>query len=157
MESNSLIGKNIKEARMAKKWSQMDLANKSGYPNTLISSYENGKRNPSLDTLADIASALGVSIDQLYYGNGNVSFLTEKGDKGNKIVNSICMLMSQGVIENVVDKDGRTYLCLDYKYSSPIKRLIKTLKEFMDQFQTYSDPKAYLTQIKDSVANQINE
>ena len=86
-----------------------------------------------------------------------MSFLTEKGDKGNKIVNSICMLMSQGVIENVVDKDGRTYLCLDYKYSSPIKRLIKTLKEFMDQFQTYSDPKAYLTQIKDSVANQINE
>ncbi len=156
MDSKELIGNNIREARKAKKWSQMDLANKSGYPNTLISAYENGKRSPSLDTLADIASALEVSIDQLYYGNGNIAFLNEKGDKGNQIVNSICMLMSKEVIDNLVNKDGHLYLSINFKYCAPVSRLINTLNEFKTQFQTYSDPGSYLKQIKDSVANQIN-
>lgn len=59
------IGQKIKELRKKQGMSQKDLADKLGITPVLISQYENGKRNPKLETLQKIADALEVDISEL--------------------------------------------------------------------------------------------
>lgn len=63
------IGQNIQNHRKMKKMTQETLAELVGIAVTTISHIEIGVRNPSLETLIDIANALGVSADQLLAGN----------------------------------------------------------------------------------------
>lgn len=55
----------IKEAREAKGRSQKELAEAAGMSPQQLSQYENGLRNPKLETLIRIADALNVSIEAL--------------------------------------------------------------------------------------------
>lgn len=55
-------GKNIKRIRKEKKITQKELAEKSGVSEISIRQYENEKRNPKIETLDKIASALDVFI-----------------------------------------------------------------------------------------------
>ena len=45
------IGRNIREARKNKQWSQSNLSAATGISNTTISAYETGKKEPGLVTL----------------------------------------------------------------------------------------------------------
>lgn len=158
IRSESLIGYNIKEARSRKNWSQTDLSQASGISNTVISAFENGKKNPGLDTLAKLAKALEVSIDQLYYGDGNSAFLNSVSDVGHKAVNSIVMLYDLDMISlTPPESHGEKGLRTNGVYYYSIMRLMESLIEFKKNKHTYPDPQAYLSQIKDSVANEINE
>lgn len=59
------IGQKIKELRKKQGMSQKDLADKLGITPVMISQYENGKRNPKLETLQKISDALEVDISEL--------------------------------------------------------------------------------------------
>ena len=56
----------IKELRIAKKMSQDELAKKLCVSKSMISSYETGAKQPSVDMLCKIALYFNVSMDFLY-------------------------------------------------------------------------------------------
>lgn len=60
-----LLGQRIVELRTKKGWSQSDLARACGKDRQAIEKLENGKVNPTLYSLAEIAHALEVSLPAL--------------------------------------------------------------------------------------------
>ena len=62
------MGIKIKEMREAIKMTQEELATKSGVSRQTISALENGKyENVLTGTLAAIATALGTTVDKIFY------------------------------------------------------------------------------------------
>ena len=61
----SMVGKRIKEYRLANKMTQVMLAEKTGLSEMTIYSYETGKRLPALEPLVLLSNALNVSTDAL--------------------------------------------------------------------------------------------
>lgn len=59
------FNENLKEARLKSGLSQKDLSENIGVAKSTYSLYESGKREPNLDTIKKIASALNVSADTL--------------------------------------------------------------------------------------------
>ena len=65
----ALIGKRIREIRMQMKLSQASLAEMSGLSVTYISHIETAYKKASLSSLVQIADAIGISVDEMLYGN----------------------------------------------------------------------------------------
>lgn len=61
----NIIGKNIKKLRLVKKMSQSAFAKHFGLSRASIGSYEEGRAEPKLDTLFNIASEFNLSLDAL--------------------------------------------------------------------------------------------
>lgn len=61
----SLIGKNIRKIRMVKKMSQNDFAQIFNVVRTSIGAYEEGRAEPKIDTVIQIAKYFGISVDAL--------------------------------------------------------------------------------------------
>lgn len=59
------FGKNMKKIREANKMSQGDIYRATKIERAYISNLESGKQNPTLETIAKIAKALGVEIGDL--------------------------------------------------------------------------------------------
>lgn len=59
------LGKRIVELREQKGWSQSDLARACNKDRQAIEKLENGKVNPTLFTLLEIANALEISLSKL--------------------------------------------------------------------------------------------
>lgn len=59
------LGENLKRIRTAKGVSQGDIARTLKVGRGFISNIENGKTNPTLSTIANLAKTLGVSIEEL--------------------------------------------------------------------------------------------
>lgn len=57
-------------ARRSRKMTQVELADKAGLTPAAVSQIENDLRSPMLETAKNLATALGVSIDYLVYGEG---------------------------------------------------------------------------------------
>jgi transcriptional regulator with XRE-family HTH domain len=55
----SLFGKKVRELRLAKGWTQEELAERTGLHSTYIGGVERGERNLGFDNLVKIARALG--------------------------------------------------------------------------------------------------
>lgn len=64
-EKTLTIGQAIRKARKAKKVTQDELAEKTGYYRSIISRWEKDAQTPKITAIIDIADALGVSIDEL--------------------------------------------------------------------------------------------
>lgn len=159
MNLDDRIRKNLKETRIEKGLSQQTLAELSGISNTTISSYETGKKTPNIDSLARLANALKVSIDRLCYGTAESSFIDSAPNQGRKIVNSIYLLWSEGVIfakRKGIPTSSQNFTDTLDKFSSPIQRLINSLNEFRDKINTFSNSDEYLELIMESVAEEIN-
>lgn len=62
---NKKVGQRIIELREKKGWSQSDLARACGKDRQAIEKLENGKVNPTLFSLFEIAEALEVSLNTL--------------------------------------------------------------------------------------------
>ncbi|HET7302713.1 MAG TPA: helix-turn-helix transcriptional regulator [Candidatus Saccharimonadales bacterium] len=60
------LGKNIRNLRREKDWSQEELADKVGLHRTYVGAIERGEQNVTIDTLAKIAKALSASFTQLF-------------------------------------------------------------------------------------------
>ena len=65
MDMRELVGGNVKRFRQAKGLTQEQLADLSGFSQQYISGLEQGRRNPTIVTLFEIAQALGVSHIEL--------------------------------------------------------------------------------------------
>lgn len=66
-----MICERIKEARIKKNMTQVELAEKTGITQTAVCAFENGLKVPSVATIVIIANELDVSID----------WLTERSEK----------------------------------------------------------------------------
>jgi len=64
-----LIGKRIKETRSQMKLSQAALAEMAGLSARYISHIETARKKASLLSLVRIANAVGISVDEILYGN----------------------------------------------------------------------------------------
>lgn len=60
------FGKQLRELRLKKGWTQEELADKAGMHFTYIGQIERGVRNPSLINLHKLAKALGISAGKLF-------------------------------------------------------------------------------------------
>lgn len=72
MDMRKLVGRNVKRLRQKKGLTQEQFAEVSGFSQQYISSLERGQRNPTVVTLYELATALGVGhVDLLRPGRGN--------------------------------------------------------------------------------------
>lgn len=62
------FGKQVRNLRRERRWSQEDLADNSGVHRTYIGAIERGEQNVSIDNIIKLAKALDVSLEQLFKG-----------------------------------------------------------------------------------------
>jgi transcriptional regulator with XRE-family HTH domain len=65
-EESKKLGNKLKTIRTAKNITQSELAELLGVDKSFVSNIENGKNNPTLSTIANLAKALKVSVDELF-------------------------------------------------------------------------------------------
>lgn len=65
MDMRKLVGRNLARLRRRKNMTQERLAEISGFSQQYISGVEQGRRNPTVVTLYELAQALGVSHVEL--------------------------------------------------------------------------------------------
>jgi transcriptional regulator with XRE-family HTH domain len=64
------FGRRIQRERLARGWTQVQLAAKAGLNQKVISNYESGKSEPGLGSFMALARAFGMSLDALAGLNG---------------------------------------------------------------------------------------
>jgi transcriptional regulator with XRE-family HTH domain len=64
-DDSKKLGENLKRIRTQKHITQTELAKTLEVDKSFISNMENGKTNPTLSTIANLAQALGVSTNEL--------------------------------------------------------------------------------------------
>lgn len=69
MDMRKLVGSNVERLRRAQGMTQEQLAERSGFSQQYISGLENGRRNPTVVTLYEIAEALGSTPVELLVTN----------------------------------------------------------------------------------------
>lgn len=72
----TVIGKHIKEIRLARGITQAELAERVDRSTTFIAHIESGTKRPGLETLISIASALSSTVDEILLGNQPVDRMT---------------------------------------------------------------------------------
>lgn len=65
MDMRALVGRNFARLRKAKGFTQEEIAQRSGFSQWYISGLETGRRNPTVITLYELASALEVAVTDL--------------------------------------------------------------------------------------------
>ncbi len=73
MDMRKLVGRNVKQIRQRKGLTQERFAVISGFSQQYVSSLERGRRNPTVVTLYELATALGVSHVELVRPKRNPS------------------------------------------------------------------------------------
>jgi transcriptional regulator with XRE-family HTH domain len=69
MDMRALVGKNFARIRREKGLTQEEVEARSGFSQQYLSSLENGRRNPTVITLYELASALGVNYLELLWSD----------------------------------------------------------------------------------------
>jgi transcriptional regulator with XRE-family HTH domain len=59
------LGENLKRIRTKKGITQIEIAKELGADRSFVSNIENGKTNPTLSTITNLAKALGVPVNEL--------------------------------------------------------------------------------------------
>jgi transcriptional regulator with XRE-family HTH domain len=84
--SNTLnIGSKISTLRKEKNWSQGDLAQKIDASREIIGKYERNENLPSIEMVAKMAQAFGVTVDFLIGSGENASYDKETVERINDI------------------------------------------------------------------------
>jgi len=65
MDMRKLVGRNVKRVRQERGLTQEQLAEISGFSQQYISGLEQGRRNPTIVSIYELATALGVSHMEL--------------------------------------------------------------------------------------------
>jgi len=65
MDMRKLVGRNVKRIRQDRGLTQEELAEHSGFSQQYISGLEQGRRNPTIVSIYELATALGVSHMEL--------------------------------------------------------------------------------------------
>jgi transcriptional regulator with XRE-family HTH domain len=70
MDMRKLVGRNVKRIRQEKGLTQEQLAELSGFSQQYISGLEQGRRNPTIVSIYELATSLGVShIELLHFAD----------------------------------------------------------------------------------------
>lgn len=83
------ISKSIKKFRAKKGLSQNELADILFVSRQTVSSWENGRTQPDIESLEKLSEALSVSVEELIYGEKPKLIETEKEEKSKKIIITI--------------------------------------------------------------------
>lgn len=165
-EANEIeLGKRIRSAREKLNMSQHELYRKTNISTTQISAYENGKKNIGLHSLAKIAEALHLSLDELYFGQPSSKPINRASNEGELVVNCVNALFEKEVVkmmphEEQNDPYGEVRLVYDIgfsKYSWILEDLIEKLDDYENKKHNYPDPEGFKKQLLASAAKQINE
>lgn len=65
MDIRSRLGRNVRQLREAKGWSQEDYADRAGIHRTYVSDIERGRRNPTITVVEKLARPLEVTPGSL--------------------------------------------------------------------------------------------
>jgi transcriptional regulator with XRE-family HTH domain len=65
MDMRKLVARNVKRIRQDRGLTQEELAERSGFSQQYISGLEQGRRNPTIVSIYELATALGVSHMEL--------------------------------------------------------------------------------------------
>ena len=65
LHPNAILARNVRALRRAQGWSQEKMAEQCGLHRTYVGAIERGERNVTLETLNDLATALGVTAAEL--------------------------------------------------------------------------------------------
>ena len=159
------LGKRIRSAREKLNMSQYRLHEKTKISTTQISAYENGKKNIGLHSLAKIAAALNITMDELYYGQPSLKPINTASNDGELIVNCIHALYEKEVVralphekqnDFVFEQVSLTYR-IGFRMFVPIlDDLVLKLEDFEKEKGSYPDPEGFKNQLLASAANQIN-
>ena len=60
MDMRLIVGRNVRRLRQERRLTQEAFAERSGFAQTYVSQLENGRLNPTIVTLFELAQALGV-------------------------------------------------------------------------------------------------
>jgi transcriptional regulator with XRE-family HTH domain len=117
------IGEKLKRLRNEKGLSQLALERLSGVHCKLLSKYENGKVEPTADTLRKISQALGVTSDYLIFDNAPLDGISQLKDlelfekfkevenmsveNKTMIKNMIDALLIKSKVESVIKPNGQ--------------------------------------------------
>lgn len=99
-----ILGKKIKEARLNLGLTQEELGNLINVTKTSICCYENGSRNPNVETLQDLAKELDLPISSLFSGEFQVKEAIKRYN-GNEI-KFIYELRKNGKLHTYVTKNN---------------------------------------------------
>lgn len=157
-ENIALIGRRIREVRKARGLSQQGLADLTGIATPQLSSYETGKKAPSLFTIAKLSTALETSIDYLYFGSPSEAFINQSADFGETVVNCFRKLYELGVIDGVstsVGAPGGVVILKKCEYE--LSCLSRSLLEFVEKSKYLPDASSYLEQLYGAAVNQIDQ
>ena len=112
-----MFEKNLKYFRLKKKMSMKDLAEVCGLTPMAISNYESGKRQPDMDTINKLATALGVHVvDFLTSRNDNIVFKHCEFRKHS----SLTKTQQEYVQESVEEYFGRFFDAVDCLGGNPL-------------------------------------
>jgi transcriptional regulator with XRE-family HTH domain len=93
------LARNLRRLRVARRWSLGDLAATTGAGKATLSAIENGRANPTVETLASLAGALEVDVAALLEGTpGDEVTLVRAGDG----VERLARLGDGGAIQRIV-------------------------------------------------------
>lgn len=114
-----MLGNNIKTARKKLKITQKELATRLGIAEITIRKYENGDREPNLETIEKLAAALEVTPYELLGGasptatsedkhitsiNKNLTLLTQSSDPTIKELNLNLDLLIENITANTLNR-----------------------------------------------------
>ena len=158
------VGQKIREARLAAKLSQRELADETDISITQLSEYENGNRTIGLKNLYKIAVALGKTLDELYIGSINKRRLVLSKDKGELMINCFDELYKNDAIAILpmqadYDFDGAPaliYVLKFSKYEHVFKALFNDLQDFDSNKSLYDNPVAFRKELLVSAIKKIN-
>lgn len=66
--SKKAVGNNIRELRKRRGWTQVELAERLGCTQGMITAYESGRKYPNIDRTIKLSAVFGVSLDRLVFG-----------------------------------------------------------------------------------------
>jgi len=158
------LGKRIRKAREKAKFTQYQLAEKTGISTTQLSAYENGKKNIGLYSISRISVATGVTMDEIYFGDNELKPIHQACNEGELVANCISVLVEKKILssysvemfypQNVEGfPPNIAFFCNHYQI---INDLILKLLDFEDNKNTYPDPLGFKKQIISSAASRIN-
>jgi transcriptional regulator with XRE-family HTH domain len=65
VEIRARLGRNVRQLREAKGWSQEEYADRAGIHRTYVSDIERGRRNPTITVVEKLAKPFQVSLGEL--------------------------------------------------------------------------------------------
>ena len=131
----SFIGENIKKIRLAKNISQADFAKLFDLARASVGAYEEGRSEPKIETIIQIANTFSLSIDVLLKRELSVSEIysmstvNEKLNKAHRLVSgasktelskSVSFLKKEAIVEYLVRRENQSFLNDLPKISIPL-------------------------------------